>query len=375
MIPFLSETFGNAASRNHRFGWDAEGAVTEAREKCARVLGARPKEIIFTSGATESINLALKGAARANMAKGRHIISTTVEHRAVLDTLAYLGTGAFDIELLPVDSTGAVSTQQIKNAIREDTVLLSVIFANNEVGTINPVAEIGSLCRDAGVIFHTDATQAIGKEAVNVEEMKIDLLSFSGHKFYGPKGVGGCYIRRQPKVEVEPLFHGGGHERGYRSGTLNVAGIAGMGKAIELAEELRVEEHGRITLLRNRLKKGLLERDELACVNGPEDDSFRLAGNLNISFPYVEGEALMMSVPDIAVSSGSACTSAKIEPSHVLKALGLEDEMVHSSIRFGLGRDTTEDEIDYVIERFTTEVVRLREISPKYEAYKRSGNK
>lgn len=369
MMPWLTKEFGNPASRNHVFGWEANAVVEESREKIAAATGVSPDGVIFTSGATEAINLAIKGLACAT--GSGHLVTTAVEHPAVLDTFRALGNEGFQITVLPVDSYGRVDPQAVSCALRDDTILVSVILANNEIGTVNDLKSIGRVCGERGIALHSDTTQAFGKIPVDIEELGIDLFCLSAHKFYGPKGIGACLIRkRTPKIKLEPLIHGGGHEKGLRAGTLNVPGIVGMAEALELAEGLRESESQRLTGLRDRLRKGLFDRIDHTSLNGDPDD--RLPGNLNLSFEYAEGEALLMSLTDIALSSGSACTTAKLEPSHVLRAIGLSDELVHSSIRFGLGRNTTEDEIDYIIERVTEEVERLRELSPHYEALQRS---
>jgi cysteine desulfurase len=366
MLPYLRDRFGNAASRNHSFGWEAEEAVEKAREQVARCIGASPKEIIWTSGATESNNIALKGVAGMYREKGNHIITQQIEHKAVIDPCKYLEQNGFEVTFLEPDKQGMVSADQVRAAMTEKTILVSIMHGNNEIGTINPIKEIGRLCKEKGVLFHTDACQTFAKLPINVEEMGIDLLSSSGHKIYGPKGVGALYVRRKsPRVRCEPVVHGGGHERGMRSGTLNVPAIVGMGRAAELCLEAQPEEIPRITRLRDRLKDGLFGRLTEIYLNGHPTQ--RIPNNLNISFLYVEGESLMMGFNDIAVSSGSACTSASLEPSYVLKALGLGDDLAHSSIRFSIGRFTTEQEVDYAIERVCTAVEKLRAMSPLYE--------
>ncbi|MBN8554684.1 MAG: IscS subfamily cysteine desulfurase [Deltaproteobacteria bacterium] len=369
MIPYFTQTFGNAASRNHRFGWTAEEAVEKARLQIAQMIGANPKEIIFTSGATESNNLAIRGVAEMYRSKGNHIITTVIEHKAVIDTAKYLETQGFEITFLPVDKFGMVRPEDVKNAITDKTILISVMTANNEIGTINPIAEIGALAKERGIIFHTDAVQAIGRIPVNVDDLKVDLLSISAHKIYGPKGVGALYIRRKnPRVRLSPIIFGGGHERGMRSGTLNVPGIVGFGKAIELAAKLMPEESKRLQKMRDRLHEALMAQLDEVTLNGHPEK--RLSNNLNLSFAYVEGEALMMAIPEIAVSSGSACTSASLEPSYVLKAMGIGEDLAHSSLRFGLGRFTTEEEINFAIEKTVAAVKKLREMSPLYEMAK-----
>jgi cysteine desulfurase len=387
MAPYFTERFGNAASRSHRFGWEASAAVEEARVRCANAIHAEPSEIVFTSGATESINTILKGLVAAHRAKpplgarlpagaGRHIITTAVEHSSVLDCLARLetdnaaaGAGAVEITRLSVDSVGRVDPERIAAAIRPDTILVSVICANNEIGTLNPIAAIGRICRARGVAFHTDATQAVGRVPIDVRASEIDLLSASAHKFYGPKGVGFTYIRHELEPRPLALLDGGGHERGMRSGTLNVPGIVGMGEAVRIAVEEMAAESARVGALRDRLEKELLSWIELASVNG--DRANRLPGNLNIAIPYVEGEALLMGLREVALSTGSACTTASMKPSHVLRNIGLTDDLVHASIRFGLGRFTTDEEVDYVVKRVIEEVARLRELSPQFEIYRR----
>jgi cysteine desulfurase len=369
MMPFLTNKFGNAASRNHSFGWEAEEAVENARAQVARVIGATSKEIIFTSGATESNNLALKGVAEMYREKGNHIITAVTEHKAVLDTCKHLEKFGNKITFLPVKSDGLIDLEQLKAAFTDKTILVSIMFANNEIGVIQPVEEIGKLCRERGVLFHTDAVQAVGKVPVDVNKMNIDLLSLSGHKIYGPKGVGALYVRRKsPRVQVSSQIDGGGHERGMRSGTLNVPGIVGLGAACQLAYDELPEESKRLNYLRDKLKNTLESQLDMVFVNGNMEH--HLPGNLNMSFLYVEGESLLMGINDIAVSSGSACTSATLEPSYVLKALGLGDDVAHSSIRFGLGRFSTEAEVDYVANKVIDVVKKLRELSPLYEMAK-----
>jgi cysteine desulfurase len=369
MLPYFTEVFGNASSRNHEYGWTAEAAVEKARAQVALLIGASDKEIIFTSGATESNNLAILGAAEMYKDKGKHIITTPVEHKAVLDTCHYLESKGYQVTLLPVDKTGRVNPEDVRQAITDQTILVSVMMANNEIGTINPIAEIGAVCKEKGVLFHTDAVQGAGKVEIDVQKMGIDLLSLSAHKIYGPKGIGGLYVRRKgPRVRLAPLIHGGGHERGMRSGTLNVPGIVGFGKAAELARINRVSEGERIRKLRERLWNGLQAGLDELYLNGHPTE--RLCNNLNVSFAYVEGESLMMGMKDIAVSSGSACTSASLEPSYVLKALGVGDDLAHSSIRFGLGRFSTEEEVDYALARTIQTVKKLRDLSPLYEMVK-----
>ncbi|MEK6613508.1 MAG: IscS subfamily cysteine desulfurase, partial [Candidatus Binatota bacterium] len=370
MLPYFTEKFGNAASRNHSFGWEAEAAVDEAREQIARLIrSASPKEVIFTSGATESDNLAIKGVAEFYQEKGNHIITCVTEHKAVLDSCKALERQGYKVTYLPVDSFGLVDVGELRTAITDKTILISIMAANNEIGTIQPVKEIGLVAKERGIFFHCDATQAVGKIPVDVEEAGIDLLSMSAHKFYGPKGVGALYVRsKKPRVRLCPIIDGGGHERGMRSGTLNVAGIVGLGKACQIAlQELPVEA-ARLTRLRERLKDGIFLKLDEVYVNGHPTQ--RLPGNLNVSFAYVEGESLLMGLKELAVSSGSACTSATLEPSYVLRALGVEEDLAHSSIRFGLGRFNTEEEVDYAVGRVVEEVTRLRGLSPLYESAK-----
>jgi cysteine desulfurase len=366
MLPWFTEQFGNAASRSHDWGWQAERAVDDSRKSLASAIGAKGREIVFTSGATESNNLAILGVARMYAPKGKHLITCVTEHKAVLDPMQALEKEGWDVTWLTVDSTGNINLDELKASLREDTTLVSIMHGNNEVGTLHPVKEIGAICRQAGALFHCDATQTLGKEEIDVEAMNIDLLSASGHKVYGPKGVGLLYVRRRnPRVRLAPIFHGGGHERGFRSGTLNVPGIVGFAKAVEICLEGCQEEQGRIRQLRNRLENKLTTTLESAEVNGHPEN--RLACCLNISFGYVEGESLIMGMPGIAVSSGSACTSASLEPSYVLRAMGVGDDLAHSSIRFGIGRWTTEEEIDYVAETVIHAVNRLRDMSPLWE--------
>jgi cysteine desulfurase len=369
MLPYFTEKFGNSASRNHAFGWEAEEAVDNAREQIGTLIGASAKEIIFTSGATESNNLALKGVASMYRKKGDHIITAVTEHKAVIDPCKRLERDGFKVTFLPVDKDGRVSAEQIAAAMTDKTILVSIMFANNEIGTVQPVADIGKLCKKRGVLFHTDAVQAVGKIPVDVEAMGIDLLSLSGHKIYGPKGIGALYVRRKdPRVRLDPMIDGGGHERGMRSGTLPVPLIVGLGAACELCGKEMEAETKRLFSLRERLHKGITSKLEDVYLNGHPIE--RLPGNLNISFAYVEGEALMMGIKDVAVSSGSACTSASLEPSYVLKALGVGDELAHSSIRFGLGRFNTEEEVDFVVEDVVRAVNHLRQMSPLYEMHK-----
>ncbi len=368
MKPYFCEKFGNAASRNHQFGWEAEDAVKRAREQVAALIKADPKEIVWTSGATESNNLAIKGAAQMYKDKGRHIITATHEHKAVLDPCKRLQREGYEVTWLEPDKYGEITAEQVAQAIRPDTILVTLMWANNELGSINEVPKIGKVCHEKDVIFHTDATQWVGKMPVNVEEDHIDLLSASAHKLYGPKGVGMLYVRRRrPRVRLSPILDGGGHERGMRSGTLNVPGIVGMGMACEICDKEMIEEASRLTKLRDRLIDGILSRIDIAVLNGHR--TRRLPHTANISFPFVEGESLMMAMKEVAVSSGSACTSASLEPSYVLKALGLGDELAHSSIRFGLGRFNTQEEVDYVIEKVVKSVNHLLAMSPLYEMH------
>ncbi len=368
MIPFFLNDFGNAASKSHPFGWKAEEAVDYAREQIAALIGANEKEIIFTSGATESNNLAIKGVYEMYAAKGNHFITVTTEHKAVLDACKHLEKLGAEITYLPVGSDGLLKVEQVAEAIKPNTVLVSVMYGNNELGVIQPIREIGKLCKEKGVLFHTDATQAVGKIPVDVLADNIDLMSFTAHKMYGPKGIGALYVRRKnPRVKVTAQMDGGGHERGMRSGTLNVPGIVGLGKACELARLEMDAEAIRLSALRDKLENALLNLEE-SYVNGSAEH--RLPHTANISFKYVEGEGLMMGIKDIAVSSGSACTSASLEPSYVLKNLGLDDELAHSSLRFGLGRFTTEEEVDYTIDCVTEAVNKLRDMSPLWEMFK-----
>ena len=369
MLPYFGEKFGNAASRNHSFGWEAEKAVDTAREQIAAVIGADPREIVFTSGATESDNMALKGVAEMYKSKGKHVVTSAIEHKAIIDSAKRLETWGFDVTYIEPPTDGITTAGMVRERLRDDTILVSIMAANNEVGVLNEVKEIGQLCRERGVLFHTDATQGYGKVPMNVDDMCIDLLSMSAHKIYGPKGIGALYVRRRkPRVRLAALIDGGGHERGMRSGTLNVTGIVGFGKAAELCAQEMEAETIRLVNLREKFKAIIFESLEEVYVNGHETK--RLPGNLNVSFPYVEGESLIMGLKDVAVSSGSACTSASLEPSYVLKAMGRGDELAHSSIRFGLGRFTTEEEIEYVAEKTTEIVKRLREMSPLYEMVK-----
>ncbi len=370
MLPYFTEKFGNAASRNHAFGWAAEEAVDTARKQIAKLIKADAKEIVFTSGATESDNLAIKGVLEMYKEKGSHIITAITEHRAVLDTAKALeAKGLATVTLLPVDKQGTVNPEDVRNAITDKTVLISVMLANNEIGTINPIKEIGKIAKEKGVLFHCDATQGIGKIPVDVQDMGIDLMSFSAHKIYGPKGIGALYVRKKnPRVRIAAQMDGGGHERGMRSGTLAVPLIVGFGKACEICGEEMAAETARLTKMRDRLQRAIMGALEETYLNGHPTN--RLPGNLNISFAYVEGESLLMGMKDIALSSGSACTSATLEPSYVLRALGVGTELAHSSIRFGLGRFNTDEEIDYTIKKVIEVVTKLREMSPLYEMAK-----
>ena len=369
MLPYFTEHFGNAASRNHEFGWEAEQAVDKARKQIADLIGATSKEIIFTSGATESDNLAIKGVAEMYAEKGNHIITVVTEHKAVLDTCKKLEKLGYRVTYLPVMGDGLIDLEMLKEAITDKTILVSIMYANNELGVIQPVKEIGKICRERGVLFHTDGVQAIGKVPINVNTDNIDMMSISAHKMYGPKGVGALYVRRRnPRVQITAQIDGGGHERGMRSGTLNVPGIVGMGKACELCNEEMASETKRLTELRDYMKQKFESKLDYVHVNGNMEH--HLPGNLNMSFVYVEGESLLMGINDIAVSSGSACTSATLEPSYVLKALGLGDDVAHSSIRFGLGRFNTKAEVDYVTDKLIDVVLHLRELSPLYEMVK-----
>ena len=367
MIPFLTEQFGNAASRSHAFGWEAEKAVEEAREHVAALLNADPKEIIWTSGATEGNNLAIKGAANFYKGKGKHIVTMKTEHKAVLDTVRELERQGFEATYLDPEQNGLLDLEKFKAALRPDTVLVSVMMVNNEIGVIQPIAEIGEICRTKGIIFHCDAVQAAGKIPIDLQKLKADLLTVTAHKVYGPKGIGALYVRRKPRVRIEPQIHGGGHERGLRSGTLPTHQIVGMGEAFRIAKLEMAAESERIRSLRDRLLAGFKDMEEVY-VNG--DMQRRIPGNLNVSFNFVEGESLIMGIKDVAVSSGSACTSASLEPSYVLRALGRSDELAHSSIRFTIGRFTTEEEIDYAVRLLRAKIGKLRELSPLWEMYK-----
>ncbi|MCT9072688.1 IscS subfamily cysteine desulfurase [Cupriavidus gilardii] len=367
MIPYLREQFGNPASRSHAYGWAAEKAVEEAREQVAALVGADPREIVWTSGATESDNLAIKGAANFYSGKGKHIITVKTEHKAVLDTTRELERQGFEVTYLDVQENGLIDIEVFKQALRPDTILVSVMLVNNEIGVIQDIEQIGEICREKGIIFHCDAAQATGKVEIDLSKLKVDLMSFSAHKTYGPKGIGALYVRRKPRVRIEAQMHGGGHERGMRSGTLATHQIVGMGEAFRIAREEMATENERIRMLRDRLWNGLSGMEEVY-LNG--DFERRVPHNLNVSFSFVEGESLIMAIKDVAVSSGSACTSASLEPSYVLRALGRNDELAHSSIRFTVGRFTTEQEIDYTVELLKSKIGKLRDLSPLWEMYK-----
>ena len=359
--------FGNPASRSHAFGWDAEAAVEEARKNIASLVGANPKEIVFTSGATESDNLAIKGVAHFYKKKGNHIVTCKTEHKAVLDTCRQLEREGYEVTYLDPEPNGLLDLNKLESALRDDTILVSVMHVNNEIGVIQDIAAIGELCRNRKILFHVDAAQSPGKVSINLEELKVDLMSFSAHKVYGPKGIGALYVQRKPRVRLEAQMHGGGHERGMRSGTLPTHQIVGMGEAFRIAKQEMEEEGKRILSLRTRLWEGLKDMEEVY-INGDMDQ--RIPGNINISFNFVEGESLLMALKDLAISSGSACTSASLEPSYVLRALGRNDELAHSSIRFSIGRFTTEKDIDYTIDHVRTAVDKLRELSPLWDMYK-----
>jgi cysteine desulfurase len=367
MIPFLTENFGNPASRSHVYGWDTEAAVEGAREQVADLVGADAKEIVFTSGATESINLALKGAANFYQTKGKHLITVATEHKATLDTMRDLERQGFEVTYLQPEPDGLLDLAKFKAALRADTIVVSIMMVNNEIGVIQDIAAIGNICREKGIIFHVDSAQATGKVPIDLSTLKVDLMSFSAHKSYGPKGMGALYVRRKPRVRIEAQIHGGGHERGFRSGTLATHQIVGMGEAFRLAKLEMATENDRIRMLRDRLWRGLSDMEEVF-LNG--DLEQRVPHNLNVSFNYVEGESLIMAIKDIAVSSGSACTSASLEPSYVLRALGRSDELAHSSIRFSIGRFTTVEDVDYSINLLKTKVGKLRELSPLWEMFK-----
>jgi len=369
MLPYFTKYFGNAASRNHEFGWVAEQAVDKARKQIADLIGATAREIIFTSGATESDNLAIKGVAEMYAEKGNHIITAATEHKAVLDTCKKLEKNGYRVTYLPVKGDGLIDLDMLRDAITDKTILVTIMYANNEIGVLQPIAAIGKICREKGVLFHTDGVQAIGKVPVDVNRDNIDLLSITGHKLYGPKGVGALYVRRKnPRVQLTAQMDGGGHERGMRSGTLNVPGIVGLGEACAICQREMAEESKRLQYLRDKLRNRLETELDEVYLNGSWEH--RLPNSLNLSFAYVEGESLLMGINDVAVSSGSACTSATLEPSYVLKALGLGDDIAHSSIRFGIGRFNTEEEIDYVADKLVNVVRKLRELSPLYEMAK-----
>ena len=367
MIPYLTEHFGNPASRSHAFGWETEKAVEEAREEVAKLVNCDPKELVWTSGATESINLALKGAANFYKDKGRHLVTVKTEHKATLDTMRELERDGFEVSYLDVKPDGLLDFDAFKAALRKDTILVSVVFVNNEIGVIQDIPAIGEICRSRGIIFHVDAAQATGKIPVDLSTLKVDLMSFSAHKTYGPKGVGALFVRRKPRVRIEAQMHGGGHERGMRSGTLPTHQIVGMGEAFRLARLEMATDNERIRMLRDKLWQGLSQIEE-AHLNG--DMERRVPHNLNVSFNFVEGESLIMAIKDVAVSSGSACTSASLEPSYVLRALGRSDELAHSSIRFTVGRFTTEEEVDYTIDLLKRKIDKLRELSPLWDMFK-----
>ncbi len=367
MVPYLREHFGNPASRSHSFGWEAEKAVEDAREQVAALVNADPREIIWTSGATEAINLALKGAAHFYKDKGKHLVTVKTEHKATLDTMRELEREGFEVTYLDVLQNGLLDLEVLKATLRPDTILVSVMLVNNEIGVIQDIPAIGEICRGRGILFHVDAAQATGKVVIDLQKLKVDLMSFSAHKTYGPKGIGALYVRRKPRVRLEAQMHGGGHERGLRSGTLPTHQIVGMGEAFRLARLEMATENERIRMLRDRLWKGLSEIEEVY-VNGDMDS--RVPHNLNMSFNFVEGESLIMAIKDIAVSSGSACTSASLEPSYVLRALGRSDELAHSSIRFSVGRFTTQEEIDYAVDLIKRKVAKLRDLSPLWEMHK-----
>ena len=366
MIPYLTEHFGNPASRSHAFGWETEGAVEEARAEVARLVNCDPKELVWTSGATEAINLALKGAAHFYKEKGKHLVTVRTEHKATLDTMRELEREGFEVTYLDVRPDGLVDPKQLEAALRKDTIVVSVMYVNNEIGVVQDVATIGEICRGKGIVFHVDAAQGTGKVPIDLSTLKVDLMSFSAHKTYGPKGIGALFVRRKPRVRIEAQMHGGGHERGMRSGTLPTHQIVGMGEAFRLARLEMAGDNERIRMLRDRLLKGLSEIEEVY-VNG--DLERRIPHNLNVSFNFVEGESLIMAIKDVAVSSGSACTSASLEPSYVLRALGRSDELAHSSIRFTVGRFTTEEEIDYTIDLVKRKIAKLRELSPLWEMH------
>ena len=367
MIPYLTEKFGNPASRSHAFGWEADEAVEQARAQVAALVNCDPKEIVWTSGATESNNLAIKGAAHFYQGKGKHVVTMRIEHKAVLDTVRELEREGFEATYLDPEPSGLLDLEKFKGSLRPDTILVSVMLVNNEIGVIQDIASIGEICREKGILFHVDAAQATGKAVIDLQQLKVDLMSFSAHKTYGPKGIGALYVRRKPRVRLEAQMHGGGHERGMRSGTLATHQIVGMGEAFRIAKEEMVQENERIRMLRDRLLNGLKSMEEVH-ING--DMEHRVPHNLNLSFNFVEGESLIMAIKDVAVSSGSACTSASLEPSYVLRALGRSDELAHSSIRFSVGRFTTVEEVDYVIALLNDKIGKLRELSPLWDMYK-----
>ncbi len=366
MIPYLVEKFGNPASRSHAFGWEADEAVELAREQVAALVNADPKEIVWTSGATESNNLAIKGAAHFYQGKGKHIVTMRIEHKAVIDTVRELERQGFSATFLDPEPSGLLDLEKFKAALRPDTVIVSIMLVNNEIGVIQDIVSIGEICREKGILFHVDAAQATGKVAIDLKKLKVDLMSFSAHKTYGPKGIGALYVRRKPRVRLEAQMHGGGHERGMRSGTLPTHQIVGMGEAFRIAKEEMEQENERVRMLRDRLMDGLMTMEEVH-ING--DMEHRVPHNINLSFNFVEGESLIMAIKDVAVSSGSACTSASLEPSYVLRALGRSDELAHSSIRFSVGRFTTVEEVDYVVELLKNKIGKLRELSPLWEMY------
>jgi cysteine desulfurase len=367
MLPFLTESWGNPASRSHMYGWEAERAVEEAREQVASLVGADPREIVWTSGATESNNLAIKGAAQFYKDKGKHLVTVKTEHKAVLDPMRELERQGFEVTYLDVEADGLLSLDNLKAALRPDTILVSVMLVNNEIGVIQDIAAIGEICRTRGIVFHSDAAQATGKLAINLESLKVDLMTFTAHKTYGPKGIGALYVRRKPRVRIEAQMHGGGHERGMRSGTLPTHQIVGMGEAFRIAKVEMATENERVRKLRDRLVRGLKDIEEVY-INGDLDQ--RVPHNVNASFNYVEGESLIMALKGIAVSSGSACTSASLEPSYVLRALGRSDELAHSSIRFTIGRFTTEADIDFAVRLLHEKIQKLRDLSPLWEMFK-----
>jgi len=369
MMPYFTEKFGNAASRNHEFGWLAEEAVENARGQVARLINATPKEIVITSGATESTNLAIKGVAEMYREKGNHIITQVTEHKATLDTCKRLEKYGYEVTYLPVEKDGRINLDDLRRAITPKTILISIMYANNEIGVVQPIVEIGKIAKEKGIFFHVDGVQAVGKIPVDVQKDGIDLMSISAHKIYGPKGVGALYVRRKnPRVQLAAIIDGGGHERGMRSGTLNVPGIVGLGKACEICQNEMAEESAKLKCMREKLTHSIMSRLDETFINGSMEH--RLPHNINISFAYVEGESLLMGINDIAVSSGSACTSATLEPSYVLKALGVGEDLAHTSIRFGIGRFNTDEEVDYVADRVVDTVTRLRELSPLYEMAK-----